>query len=408
MGEDGVKAGLGDVEARHRASRALFDRAAAVEGAARRAVLDEARARDAALADEVEGMLKFFDQTSAALDAPPMALLGVESPMGSSLPDAAETERISGSLPAGTVVDGWVLDRVLAQGGTSVVYAASRTAGMSPAEALGEPMRAVRLVRAELVSAAMLERFASHGPGLMRIEHAGLARTVAVGVAEVGGSPRPYVAQELVTGEELLEACAAMPPRRRVEVMIGLAEAVHAGHEQDVVDGELTPDRVRVGADGVARVIGLGVDRVLIHGPVSQSRGVTAGARMWSAYAAPELGGGRGDGAAIGPRVDVYALGVMMGEVLTGKRARAGARPSAELELALPKELAAVVRCAMADEASARYAGAGELAADLRGWMTLPPPLSRRGMSKRKRFWVVLGLAIAGTLVGAGVKWVVG
>lgn len=414
MGLDGAESGAGaggDAAARHRASRALFERASAVEGAARRAVLDEARAGDATLADEVEGMLKFFDQTSAALDAPPMALLGVEAPASAAgSADGAEHERLHGVLPTGTVLDGWVLDRVLAQGGTSVVYAASRAAGLTPAEALGEPMRAVRVIRGELVSAAMLERFASHGPRLMAVQHEGLARTLAVGVAEVGGSPRPYVAQELVAGEALLEACAGLPPRRRVAVMIEAAEALHAAHAQGVVDGELTPERMRVGPDGRARVIGLGVDRLLVHEPASRMRGVTAGlagtgTRMASVYAAPERGGREGgNGDSIDPRADVYALGVMMSEALTGRSVRAGA--AEWLESGVPKELAAIVRCASAREESARYATAGELAADLRGWLSTPPP--RRKMSQRRRFWLVLVLAIAGTLVGAGVKWLVG
>lgn len=398
-----------EAQARHQASRALFERALAADGAARRAVLDEARVSDPALADEVEAMLGYFAQTDAALDQPPAALLGEHTPVA-----AVDEELASGLLAAGTVVARWTIERVLAQGGESVVYAAVETT--APSSALAAPTVALRVVRPELVTAEMLARFEALGPRVMAPEHAGLARVLWAGAAEIGGALRPVIVMELVSGAGLTEAAADMTPRERAAVLAALARAVDAAHASGVVDGELTPDRVRVREGGAVKVLGFGVDRLLIHGPAPTARGLAVREARGAAspHTAPERQH-RGD-ATESAAWDVYALGVMAYEVLAGRRPRVGTGTAAVVPPSRagagresPRALDAIVMCAMAADPAARYRSAAEMAADLERWLAETGAGAPRGKprSLRPHFWLVLALAIAGTVAGALVKWLV-
>ena len=233
-----------------------------------------------------------------------------------------------------------------------------------------------------------------------------------VPVHDVGTDRGPFLVTELVEGRNLgsvLTASGRQSPRDAARITSDIAAGVQAAHEQGIVHGDLKPGNILVGTDGRARVADFGIARA--------GGGGTAGALLGSAeYYSPEQA--RGEQAV--PASDIYALGIILYELLTGVRPFAGATLNALATARLhepapdprgaapdvPDELASIVGKALATDPAHRYPSARAMRSDLVAW--LDQQRSVPGTQARESAWQlrrrVLPVAIA--LLATGGRWI--
>ena len=339
---------------------------------------------------------------------------------------------------------------LLGSGGFGDVYLAEQLA----------PVRrrvALKVLKRGMDSAAILQRFAREQDALARMGHDAIAKILDAGVTPGG---QPFFAMELVDGASITVHCdrERMPLDARVRLFVDVCHGVQHAHQKGVVHRDLKPGNVlvaRVGERHQPKLIDFGIARALAGDDgADAAREATlteAGVLLGTpAYMAPEQL--RSDPAQTDTRTDVYALGAILFELLTGMRPLAGdlgapidafvlrqrqlasdtPRPSAVVgsdattlavraelrqlqprawQRALRSDLDWIVLRAMAKEPERRYASAAELAADLeryrRGEAVLAGPPSvgyrLRKFAQRHRAQVLAGAAVVVALVGGGV-----
>ncbi|WP_293392590.1 serine/threonine-protein kinase [Nevskia sp.] len=203
-------------------------------------------------------------------------------------------------LPAGEMVGAWRVLELIGQGGSGEVYRVERADGSY------EQRAALKLLRRP-EEADDLRRFAAERRMLARLEHPDIARLLDGGVH--GG--RPYAVLELVKGERFDDATRFLPLALKLERFLKVCEAVAHAHRHLIVHRDLKPANVLVTADGSPKLLDFGIAK-----PVdADAADVTQALRMTPDYCAPEqLAGG-----AVTAATDVFALGVMLYQLLTGK-----------------------------------------------------------------------------------------
>ena len=209
----------------------------------------------------------------------------------------------TGSLPAGTRVGSYRVLELIGVGGMGEVYRAERADGQF------EQQVALKLVTRE--AAAHRERFQAERQILARLEHPGIARLLDAGIT---GDARPYMVMELVAGQPILQWCQErrcdLPQRLRL--FMAICDAVAYAHRNLIVHRDLKPANVLVTHDGAVKLLDFGVAKLLEKGKDEPTRN----APLTPGYAAPEqltLG-------TITTATDVYALGLLLYELLSGDR----------------------------------------------------------------------------------------
>jgi WD40 repeat protein len=209
----------------------------------------------------------------------------------------------------------------------------------------------------------------------------GLRHPNLVPVYEVGERDgQPYYSMELVEGRSLeaLIGGRPQPPRRAAELLEALARAMSAVHQRDIVHRDLKPANVLFTEDGVPKITDFGLAKRLDAGPGPTVSGNVLGT---PSYMAPEQAAGRAKD--VGPATDVYALGAVLYEMLTGRPPFQGERPwdtiravtSVEpvpprrLQPTVPRDLETICLKCLEKEPRKRYATAQELADDLRRFL---------------------------------------
>ncbi|QOI99903.1 MAG: protein kinase [Phycisphaeraceae bacterium] len=274
-------------------------------------------------------------------------------------------------------IGGYRIVRLIGEGGMGLVYEARQD----------HPDRAVALkvIRPGMISRPALRRFEAEAEVLGRLSHPGIASIYEAGRFETPDGPRPFIAMELVRGEPLDRYCRTrgLSVRRRAEMMVRVCEAVHHAHTRGVIHRDLKPGNILVDDAGEPRVLDFGIARLVREGAETGlgSLMTHAGQMLGTLpYMSPEQVGG--DPAAVDARTDVYALGVILYELLAGRTPinlenlplPEAARRIREDE---PRRLVSVSRTfagdldtitgrALAKEPHRRYASASELAEDLR------------------------------------------
>ena len=328
----------------------------------------------------------------------------------------------------------WRLLRLLGRGGMGEVYLAERADGTYQQQV------AVKLLKRGIDTDAVMRRFMRERRILGRLSHPNIARLFDAGAAPDG---RPYLVMELVIGQPIDDWCTSrhLGVRAVLELMVAACEAVHAAHRQQIVHRDLKPSNVLVDEEGTVKLLDFGVAKLL--GDDDDEATVTSlgAAPLTPQYAAPEQLLGQ----PVMPATDVYTLGVLLYELLTGQQprwhqnalaamaamrdARPPTRPSAALrkdsqmmpqaELAalrarakdLDGDLDQIVLKALEHQPQRRYGSAAELADDLRRHLDGRPVLARPDAwwyAARKfvlRNWVPVSAAAAVTLalvVGLG------
>jgi eukaryotic-like serine/threonine-protein kinase len=262
------------------------------------------------------------------------------------------------------------LDKKLGAGGMGEVWAADQT----------EPVRrrvALKVVRPDRTEAALLARFGSERQLLARMNHPNIARIIDAGVAD----GRSYFVMDLIDGAPITAHCdsAGLPVRDRLALFLQVCDAVHHAHQKGIIHRDLKPSNVLVAVtDGrpVPKVIDFGVAKVTDPRPPEAAVSTEVGTLVGTLeYMSPEQA--EVDNPDIDTRADVYALGVLLYELLTGgvPFARGRHRTGSLLDLLMEIQTAEPVPpsarvaardtpAAVADRRGTRLAG---LAAQVRG-----------------------------------------
>jgi serine/threonine protein kinase len=342
---------------------------------------------------------------------------------GSSGAVAAETGLDSVALAAVPLprIPGYEIGPEIGRGGFGVVYRARQ---LHPVERVV----AVKVLRTELATAEVISRFRAEARVLARMNHPGIARVLDAGIDD---QHRPFVTTELVDGLPIVEYSErhGLTLRERIALMMDVCEAAHHAHQRAVIHRDIKPANVLVEhIDGKhrARVIDFGIAKILEEGASPTQTAI--GSRMGTPrYMSPE----QVDGHDLGDvRTDVYALGVLLCEVLTSRvprnpptpgtsiRSTSALRPSqlageagaaiAQRSRELRGDLDRIVLKAVAIDADERYDSAAAMAEDLQRYLEgLPvratPPgvvyLTRKFIARRKVTSIAILLAVV-SLVG--------
>ena len=388
-------------------------------------------AEDVACRDEVRRLL------AADRSAPP-------------LPTLPGREMLSRSLQAPDRVGPYKIVRELGQGGMGVVYLAQQE----------RPVRrqvAIKLIHLGMNSAEVEARFDSERQALAMMNHPNVARVFDGGTTDTG---RNYFVMEYVPGEPITEYCdrQGLGTRARLELFLPVCDAVQHSHQKGIVHRDLKPGNVMITTiddQPVAKVIDFGIAKA-IEQPLTERTFFTEHGRLMGTpeYMSPEQASM--DGKEIDTRTDVYSLGVLLYELISGtlpfdrdlmRKSRFDEirrlirdvdppRPSARLSQLGPAAIpvahkrrsapAALVRTlrgeldwvtmkAMEKDAARRYASAAELAADIRRYLDDEPVLAgppstvyRMGkFVRRHRIPVAAAGVVLLALVGGivGVAW---
>jgi serine/threonine protein kinase len=274
---------------------ARLDALLALPPGERPAALDRIAAGDAAVRRELESLLQFVDGEDAVLDQPPGAP-GVCS-------DAP------GSIAPGTRIGAYRVLRLIGRGGMGEVYLAERADGQYQQQV------ALKLIRREIADQAA--RFQLERQTLARLDHPGIARLLDGGVTQDG---RPYMVMELVMGRDLISWCRERhcSLEERLRLFIDVCTALEYAHRNLVVHRDLKPANVVVTQDAVIKLLDFGIAKLLAPpgGGTPPEHAPTENAPLTLSYAAPE----QISHGAITTATDVYALGMLLFELLTGAR----------------------------------------------------------------------------------------
>jgi non-specific serine/threonine protein kinase/serine/threonine-protein kinase len=216
---------------------------------------------------------------------------------------AVEREYVAAELPAGTRLGAWQVLRLIGRGGNGDVYMAARADGGFQQRA------ALKLLRAS--AAAESGRFQSEREILARLEHPCIARLLDGGVYADG---RPYMVMEYVEGVSLTEYCdeARLDLGARLALFAKVCDVVAYAHHSLVVHRDLKPRNILVTPQGNVKLLDFGVAK-LLDSVTNLPPGDLTSAPLTPDYAAPE----QLTGQAITTATDVYALGVVLFELLT-------------------------------------------------------------------------------------------
>lgn len=371
---------------------ALLEAALALSAGQREAFLDRECGADAAVRQALEALLAADAQAGGFLDPPPAA----------AFPDHVGPYRLL---------------RELGQGGMGRVFLAER------ADALYQKQVAVKFLRHD--QGDLRERFANERRILAALDHPAIARLVDAGYDDRG---QPYVVMEYVDGRTLTQHAdsADLSVRARIGLFLAVLDAVGHAHAQLVVHRDLKPENILVGADGVPKLLDFGIAKLLVPDASADTR--TGLMAMTPEYASPEQV--RGEPVSVAS--DVYSLGVLLFQLLTGARPYAittrspasierivceveAPRPSqvaeAQARAGIDRDLDHIVLKALAKDPRSRYRSCAQFGDDLRRFLEgrpvdarATPPLEVAGkFVRRHRVGVLASVAvIAALLIGAG------
>ena len=307
--------------------------------------------------------------------------------------------------------------REIGRGGMGTIYLAERS---DPAFA---QRVAIKLLNRGLDTDELLRRFEAERRMLARLQHPGIVRLLDGGATDDG---RPYFAMEYVEGAPLVVYASkqGLSIEARIAVMADICEAVEYAHHNLVLHRDLKPANILVDETGRPRLLDFGIAQALDRDPTEGSTR-TSERRLTPQYASPEQILGR----PLSTASDVYALGVILCELLTGSRpfessSFEGRAPQIDADPRAPSTLAAtaedkkrlrgdidtIVLKALQKEPERRYRGAGDFADDLRRHLSGHPVTARADtltyrigkFTRRNR--VAVAAAVAGILAtSAGV-----
>ena len=401
---------------------AILDEALELSGADRRAYLDRACGDDSALRAEVEALLRFGEGSAGFLDEP----VADHAAVVASLESAGTSELVTDGPGVGSRIGPYRLVREAGRGGMGAVFEAER------ADEQFRQRVALKIVRRGLhADSIFVRRFLDERQILADLEHPNIARLLDGGVT---GDGDPWFAMEFVEGMPIDRYCTTrgLSIEARLDLFCTVCDAVQYAHRRLIVHRDLKPSNILVTEDGSVKLLDFGIAH-LLGADSSTGDDVEAETRMLTPqYASPEQV--RGD--TLTTASDVYSLGAILYEMLSGRRPYEVARgtvtgiarqlgaeevlpPSSGTDARVRRRLAgdldAIVLRAMQKDPERRYPTADGLAADIRRHRSRHP-VSARGDSpgyrarlfvRRNRVGVAAGVLVGLALLGgmAGTAW---
>ncbi len=366
----------------------LFDEYVELAPLQRSAALARLALREPALHDALLRLLS-ADAATHPLEIAAFDLLGEVS---------AEHDADDASVRVGNRLGPWRIDRVLGSGGMGTVYGASRADGQYEKEV------ALKCMRAEMSSPALIDAFMRERNHLAQLDHPNIAPLLDGGVEADG---RPWFAMRLVHGiaMDLWADQQRLALAERIRLLLQACQALRYAHGRHVLHQDIKPGNLLVSADGRVHLVDFGLSAVAgsMHGAAAPRVAVSNG------YTAPEVL----SGAAASAASDIYSIGVMLYQLLVGDWPRpllplhasligrpsmARARPASALAMSaspdivgkrrygdprqlrkrLQGDLDAIALKAVALAPGDRYASIDALIEDLERWLTRRPVIARR------------------------------
>jgi serine/threonine protein kinase/WD40 repeat protein len=284
----------------HSNFRAIFDEASELAaGEPRRAFLDQACDDDAALRAEVEGLLRAQDAAGGFLADPERDAPAATAPV-------IERE--------GDRIGRYKLLQKIGEGGCGVVYMAEQT----------EPVRrrvALKVIKLGMDTRSVITRFEAERQALALMDHANIAKILDAGTTDSG---RPYFVMELVRGIKITDYCEQhqLSTTARLQLFIQVCQAVQHAHQKGIIHRDLKPSNILVTSDDgvpLPKVIDFGIAKATADIQLTDKTLFTRFDMFIGtpAYMSPEQA--EFNATDIDTRTDIYALGVLLYELLTGQ-----------------------------------------------------------------------------------------
>lgn len=287
---------------------AIFQAAVDLGPDERRRYLAEACADDTTLKIDVDNMLSQHESAGSLLEEP---LFGeTELNELGSLEALAEPEDTDPML--GRRLGAYQIEREIGRGGMGAVYEAIRV------DKEFQMRVAIKLVKRGMDTDFILRRFRTERQILAALEHPHIARLLDGGTTDDG---LPYFVMEFIEGQPLYNYCDAnqLTISDRLKLFMSICDALHYAHQKQVVHRDIKPSNVLVTSEGVPKLLDFGIAKLLdpgLVGDITHDPTATAMRLMTPEYASPE----QVQGAPTSPTTDVYSLGVLLYELLTGHR----------------------------------------------------------------------------------------
>ena len=327
---------------------------------------------------------------------------------------------------AGQRLGAWEIVRAIGAGGMGEVFEARRADGSYEGRA------AIKLLKRGMDSAAVLQRFAQERQALARLSHPHIAKLLDAGASDDG---MPYFVMEFVNGQAIDLAVKPLNLDQRLRLFLQLADAVAHAHRNLLVHRDLKPGNVLVDSEGDVKLLDFGIAKALEPLEGTDGNTTVGGQRPYTPnYASPEQVRGQ----PVSTATDIYSLGVLLYQMLTGTRptGRKAATPEEAARSVLEDEpkrpsrlspteamdpqwlqtrkklegdLDNILLKALEKVPERRYASVDALAADIRNVLTGRPVSARAaspgyvlGKFIRRNRWAVLAGALGGVGLACG------
>ncbi|NUS43343.1 MAG: Stk1 family PASTA domain-containing Ser/Thr kinase [Mycobacteriaceae bacterium] len=236
---------------------------------------------------------------------------------------------------------------------------------------------AIKVLRADLArDPTFYLRFKREAQNAAALNHPAIVAVYDTGEAETDGGPLPYIVMEYVDGEtlrDLVRSRGPLPPRRAMEIIADVCAALDFSHKNGIVHRDMKPANIMINRSGAVKVMDFGIARAISDSssPMTQTAAVIGTAQ----YLSPE----QARGEQVDARSDVYSVGCVLFEILTGEPPFTGdspvsvayqhvreepRRPSTVYD-GVPRELDAVILKAMSKNPANRYQSAADMRTDL-------------------------------------------